>query len=176
MAKAEPGGSDVGRLSLKKAAEMLGMDEDKVKILASQGRLKDAETQEGTRYDLDSVLSMQAENLIREMHEEAGDKLPKLRGKIDTLAMLQYQRGREGKQRAEHWEILERIEKLSAENGVYFERRIAKMEEMNDAAERRSAELQEMNNAAERRLEEMRALVEGRLRRMPGRESEETTG
>jgi hypothetical protein len=149
-------------LSLETAAEMLGIDAARVKILAGQGRLRTTGPQDAPRYDLDSVLSMQAENLIREMLEEAGDKRPELRAKIDTLAMLQYQRGREGTQRAEHWEILERIEKVNPE--------------ANANTERQNAELQEMNDAAERRLEEMRAMEEGVLRRLEpqGRSRRET--
>src|SRR5215210_2563826 len=115
MAEARSGEHKGGGLSLEKAAKMLGVDEKRVEILAEQGRLRTADTPEGPRYDLDSVLSMQAENLIREMLEKAGDERPELQAKIDTLAMLQFQRGREGTQRAEHWEILRSIEKANAE-------------------------------------------------------------
>jgi hypothetical protein len=36
-----------------------------------------------------------------------------LREKIETLALLQHQWGREATGRVEHWEIVERIEKAS---------------------------------------------------------------
>jgi hypothetical protein len=158
MTEAKSGEHKGGGLSAEKAAKMLGISAERVEILAGQGRLRSADTQEGTRYDLDSVLSMQAENLIREMLEEAGGKHPNLREKIDTLAMLQYQRGREGAQRSEHWEIVERLEEVGAKLG------------------RRIEELQEMNDAAERRMEEMRAMTEGRLRHMPSGEGRRRTG
>jgi hypothetical protein len=99
MTEAKPEDHKGSGLSLKEAAEMLGLGAARVKILASQGRLRQGGTEDSPRYDLDSVLSMQAENLIREMLEEAGDKQPGLRAKIDTLALLQYQRGREGAHR-----------------------------------------------------------------------------
>jgi hypothetical protein len=156
MTEAKSGEPKAGELSAKKAAKILGVDEKRVEILAGQGRLIQVGTPQDPRYDLDSVLSMQVEHLIRDMLEETGDKRPDLREKIDTLAMLQYQRGREAAQRADLWEVVERIEKVSAETKADREHHIA--------------QLQEMNEAAERRLEEMRALVEGRLQHIPFRE------
>jgi hypothetical protein len=169
MTEGKSGEPKGGGLSLEKAAKMLGISKERVEILAGQGRLKSAETKEGTRYDLDSVLSMQAENLIREMLEEAGDKRRELQAKIDTLAVLQYQRGREGAQRAEHWEILKGIEKANAEAKADREHHIAQLQEMNEASEQRLEEMRAL-------VEEMRAIAEGRLRHMPSGGGRRETG
>jgi predicted transcriptional regulator len=115
-------------LSPEEAAKMLGVSASRVAILAGQGRLKARGETDETRYDLDSVLSMQAEDLIREMLEEAGDENPKLREKVETLAAVQYQRGREASQRAEHWEMLERIEKADKK----IEAQLAEMHAMEE--------------------------------------------
>lgn len=112
---------------------MLGVSASRVAILAGQGRLKARGETDETRYDLDSVLSMQAEDLIREMLEEAGDENPKLREKVETLAAVQYQRGREASQRAEHWEMLERIEKADKK----IEAQLAEMHAMEEGQLRR---------------------------------------
>lgn len=138
-----------GGISLEKAAKVLDISTDRVVILAEQGRLKTAGKADDTRYDVESVLSMKAENLIREMHAEAGDKQPKLRAKIDTLAALQFQRGREAKQHSEHWELMERIDA-----------RVAELTEMNEAAAKRNEDM-------ERRHQEMMAKEQGLLRRIP---------
>jgi hypothetical protein len=90
------------------------------------------------------------------MLEGAGEKNPKLREQIETLAGLQYQRGREAADRSEHWEIVERMEKVNEDS----ERQVADMQKILD-------EFLQMDKAAERRMEEMRAMEEGRLRRMP---------
>jgi hypothetical protein len=145
MAKAKSGEPKAGELSAEKAAKILGVDEKRVEILAGQGRLIQVGTPQDPRYDLDSVLSMQAEHLIREMLEEAGDMRPELREKIDTLALLQYQRGREAAQRADLWEVVERIEKVGADVGC----QMAELREMNEESKKRREE-------AERRLEEVR--------------------
>jgi flagellar biosynthesis/type III secretory pathway protein FliH len=181
-AEASAGEHKDGGLSLEKVAKMLDISEDKVKILAGQGRLRKADTQEDECYDFESVFFMQAENLIREMQEEAGDKHPKLREKIDTLALLQYQRGHfrgyqagyQAGYRAGDQEFLAQLEKLE-ENVVNMNRqlleRIEKLEEISATIERRGAErlaqIEQMNEAAERRLEEMRAMKEGALHRLP---------
>jgi hypothetical protein len=156
MTEAKSGMQRDTGLSLEKAAKMLGVSTARVKILAGQGRIKEGGDPDAPRYDLDSVLSMQAEDLIREMLEGAGEKNPKLREQIETLAGLQYQRGREAADRSEHWEIVERMEKVNEDS----ERQVADMQKILD-------EFLQMDKAAERRMEEMRAMEEGRLRRMP---------
>ena len=152
----EPKGRRESGLSAEKAAEMLGVSTTRVEILAAQGRLKEGREPDAPRYDLDSVLSMQAEDLIRGMLAQAGGKDPKLREKIETLAALQYQRGREAADRAEHWEMLERMDTL--------------VERTEKATREYLEEVREMNAAAESRMAEMRAMEEGLLRRMPDRE------
>lgn len=72
-------------LSAKKAAELLGVCKDSVEVLVGQGRLKAEGDPDARRCALDSVLSMQAEGLIRGMLEEAGDENPSRRSKIETL-------------------------------------------------------------------------------------------
>lgn len=169
MTGAKSGEPKSGGLTAERAAKLLGVDEKRVELLAGQGRLIQVGTSQDPRYDLNSVLAMQAENLIREMLEEAGDKRPELRAKIDTLALLQYQRGYEGAQLAELGEILKGIEKANAEAK-------ADREQAQADREHHIAQLKEMNEAAERRLEEMRALTEGRLKHMPFGKGRRETG
>jgi hypothetical protein len=58
---------------------------------------------------------------------------PILREKIETLAPLQHQRGREAAHRAEYWEIVERIEKASEK----IEAQLAEMRAMQEGQLRR---------------------------------------
>ena len=147
-------------LTAKEAAELLGVDTGRVAVLAGQGRLKrDGGTADEPHYDLDSVTSMQVENLIREMLEEAGEKAPELREKIDKLATLQYYRGRLASEQAELWEMLEHGEKANEEAA----RQIAEQREMLE-------ELRETEADMERQINELRAMEEGQLRRMPDKE------
>jgi hypothetical protein len=135
-------------LSAEKVAELLGVCKDSVEVLAGQGRLKAEGDPDARRCALDSVLSMQAEGLIRGCSRRPGTKTESARQDRDAPA-LQYQRRREAVQRAEHWEIVvERIEAVEAE-------RIEK-------ANREFLEELWESNAAE-----MRAMEEDRLRWMP---------
>jgi hypothetical protein len=84
-------------ISAERAAERLGVSKKRLRILAAQGRLEEEPGEGGEegelRYDLKSVMRLEAENLIREMIEEAHKSCPQLASKIETLAVHQYMRG-----------------------------------------------------------------------------------
>jgi hypothetical protein len=79
--------------SLEQTAEALGVDAERVKLPAGQGRI-DARTVEGEkRYEAASVLRFRAEDLIRELLAEARPQRSTFSRLVNELANVQYQRG-----------------------------------------------------------------------------------
>ncbi len=71
-------------ISAERAAETLGVSKERLRILAAQGRLEEERGEDGElRYEIKSLMRMEAEDLIREMIEEAEKSCPRLASKIE---------------------------------------------------------------------------------------------
>jgi hypothetical protein len=80
-------------LSLKQTANILGVNEERVRLLDGQGRLEAVPGGGEPSYDLASVYRMMGEDLLRSTTAIAAKKCPELVDDIEQLAMVQYARG-----------------------------------------------------------------------------------
>jgi hypothetical protein len=140
-------------ISLKEAAAHLGIDEARVKLLESQGRLelilKDGER----RIEIDSVFRMEAEELIRGMTAKAQESCPELVDEIDHLAMVQYSRGYLASFNALGKNLME-VLKETREQSAELEAALLTMKEQREAER---AELKRLTELLESHLDERRS-------------------
>jgi hypothetical protein len=82
-------------ITLEEAAGLLRVEEHQVRLLAGQGFLVERRGEDGEHlYEYRTLARMQAQELLRELREAIAPISPELAMKVDTLALVQFARGR----------------------------------------------------------------------------------
>jgi hypothetical protein len=96
------------------AAKQLGVAEDRLNNYVLQGRLEMWSEGKDPRYSVESVLRLNAEDLLRGILERAQRSCPEICSDVEKLAGVQFVRG----QLAEHADVLREVVDLDTESYV----------------------------------------------------------
>ena len=147
------------------------MAEKEVESLYAQGRIEAVKKDGEQRYYAPSVFGQRVETLMRQKLE--GMKPPEIRGLLEELSMLQYERGHtRGAELASAGlsEVTEQMQALAEQQQQTFEQLRQVREKVEKYMEEHRAEQEEHRKF----LEELRAMYEGSLRRIhPDQHAEE---